>query len=167
MIKWLINWADVGKQKEIPESLPCVLWDAALIPLTRFAWKVVLVGNRALVGEGNGNPLQYSCLENPVDRGAWWAAVHGVTQSRTWLKWLYMHACIGKGNGNPLQCSCLETPRDRRAWWAAIYRVTQSRTRLKRLSSSSRTLILYPSTPPPKYTYCDDLWSIKKQNNSK
>ena len=31
-------------------------------------------------GEGNGNPLQYSCLENPMDRGAWWAAVHGVTK---------------------------------------------------------------------------------------
>ena len=31
-------------------------------------------------GEGNGNPLQYSCLENPMDRGAWWAAVHGVTR---------------------------------------------------------------------------------------
>ena len=36
-------------------------------------------------GEGNGNPLQYSCLENPRDRGAWWAAVCGVAQSRTWL----------------------------------------------------------------------------------
>ena len=35
------------------------------------------------VGEGNGNPLQYSCLENPRDRGAWWAAVYGVVQSRT------------------------------------------------------------------------------------
>ena len=34
-------------------------------------------------GEGNGNPLQYSCLGNPMDRGAWKAAVHGVTQSRT------------------------------------------------------------------------------------
>ena len=32
-------------------------------------------------GEGNGNPLQYPCLENPMDRGAWWAAVHGVTKS--------------------------------------------------------------------------------------
>ena len=31
-------------------------------------------------GEGNGNPLQYSCLENPMDRGAWWATVHGVTR---------------------------------------------------------------------------------------
>ena len=34
-------------------------------------------------GEGNGTPLQYSCLENPMDRGAWWAAVHGVTKSWT------------------------------------------------------------------------------------
>ena len=36
-------------------------------------------------GEGNGTPLQYSCLENPMDAGAWWAAVHGVTTSRTRL----------------------------------------------------------------------------------
>ena len=38
------------------------------------------------IGEGNGNPLQCSCLETPRDGGAWWAAIHGVTQSRTWLK---------------------------------------------------------------------------------
>ena len=37
------------------------------------------------LGEGNGNPLPYSCLENPMDRGAWWAAVHGVTKSWTQL----------------------------------------------------------------------------------
>ena len=36
-------------------------------------------------GGGHGNPLQYSCLENPMDRGAWWATVHGVAQSRTQL----------------------------------------------------------------------------------
>ena len=36
-------------------------------------------------GEGNGNPLQYSCLENPMDGGAWWATVHGVAKSRTCL----------------------------------------------------------------------------------
>ena len=36
-------------------------------------------------GEGNGNPLQYSCLENPTDRGTWWATVHGVAKSRTRL----------------------------------------------------------------------------------
>ena len=41
------------------------------------------VGN--IPGGGNGNPLQYSCLENPMDRGAWWATVHGVKQSWTWL----------------------------------------------------------------------------------
>ena len=35
--------------------------------------------------EGNGNPLQYPCLENPMDRGAWQATVHGVAKSRTWL----------------------------------------------------------------------------------
>ena len=58
-----------------------------------------------------------------MDRGAWWAAVHGVTQTLTRLKRLSMHACIGEGNGNPLQCSCLESPRDRGAWWAAVYGV--------------------------------------------
>ena len=36
-------------------------------------------------GEGNGTPLQCSCLENPMDGGAWWAVVHGIAQSRTWL----------------------------------------------------------------------------------
>ena len=38
------------------------------------------------IGEGNGNPLQCSCLEKSRDRGAWWAAIYGVAQSRTWLK---------------------------------------------------------------------------------
>ena len=44
-------------------------------------------------GEGNGNPLQYSCLENPVDGGAWWATVHGVAKSRTRLSdftWVFI-----------------------------------------------------------------------------
>ena len=40
------------------------------------------------IGEGNGNPFQCSCLENPRDGRAWWAAIYGVAQSRTWLKWL-------------------------------------------------------------------------------
>ena len=79
-------------------------------------------------GEGNDDPLQYSCLENPLDRRAWWAAIYGVAQSQTLLKQLSMHASIGAGNGNPLQYSCLENPRDRRAWWAAIYGVAQSDT---------------------------------------
>ena len=42
-------------------------------------------------GEGNGNPLLYSCLENPRDRGAWWAAIYGVAQSQTRLEQLSMH----------------------------------------------------------------------------
>ena len=40
------------------------------------------------IGEGNGNPLQWSCLGNPRDLGVWWAAIYGVTQSWTWLKCL-------------------------------------------------------------------------------
>ena len=59
-------------------------------------------------GEGNGNPLQCSCLENSVDRGAWWAAVHGVAHN--WSDLACMHACIGEGNGNPLQYSFLAIP---------------------------------------------------------
>jgi len=92
------------------------------------------------LGEGNGTPLRYSCLENPMDRGAWWAAVHGVSKSRTRLSnftFTFPFPALEKGNGNPLQCSCLENPRDGGAWWAAVYGVTQSQTRLTRLSSSS------------------------------
>ena len=43
------------------------------------------LGNVAFYTEGNGNPFQYSCLENPVDGGAWWAVVHGISQSQTRL----------------------------------------------------------------------------------
>ena len=52
-------------------------------------------------GEENGSKLQYSCLENPMDRGAWWATVHGVTKSRTRLKQLSMSIIklCGRGRG--------------------------------------------------------------------
>ena len=46
---------------------------------------VSLKCSQVLSGEGNGTPLQYSCLENPMDGGAWWATVHGVAKSRTQL----------------------------------------------------------------------------------
>ena len=46
-------------------------------------------GSGRSLGEGNGNPLQYSCLENPMDRGASWASVHGVQKSRTRLRTQY------------------------------------------------------------------------------
>ena len=58
-------------------------------------------------GEGNGNPLQYSCLENSMDRGAWWATVHGVTKSQTRLRLTYTHrlpsgAASGRRNSSVL-----------------------------------------------------------------
>ena len=45
-------------------------------------------------GRGHGNPLQYSCLENPMDRGAWWATVHGLTKRWAALKRLSAHTCV-------------------------------------------------------------------------
>ena len=124
------------------------------------------------IREGNGNPLQCSCLENPRDRGAWWAAIYGVAQSRTQLKWL-------SSRGELSKCFCilawslsailptawwfgsfsiwyvflwgnsvdyLWVTRDGWAWWAAVCGVTQSQTRLKRFSSSSSNL--YGSISP-------------------
>ena len=103
-----------------------------------------------------------------MDGGAWWAIVHGVAKSRTWLSDftftfhfheleiridVYTLLCVpcvkqiasrklfGEGNGTPLQYSCLENPRDMGAWWAAVYGVAQSWTRLKQLSSSSEYFI--------------------------
>ena len=105
-------------------------------------------------GEGNGNLLQYSCLENPRDGGASWAAVYGVTQSWTWLKWLSSSSSSrwlnGKespyqcerfrftgsipvpwrGNGNPLQYSCMGNHMDRGAWRATVHGVSKSQTQL-------------------------------------
>ena len=103
-------------------------------------WKKFM--NLYAMGEGNSNPLQYSCLENPVDREAWWAAVHRVTRSQTQLKWPSMHSCIGEGNGSLLQHSCMENANNRGAWWAAIHGVTQNRTGLKWLSSSSSCMLI-------------------------
>ena len=105
------------------------------------------------IGEGNGNPLQCSCLENPRDGGAWWAAVYGVAQSWTRLKWLGSIENLGlprwlsgkestfnagdpgsipgsgrypgRENDNPLQYSCLENPMDREVWWATVHGVTK------------------------------------------
>ena len=49
-------------------------------------------GSGRSLGGGNGNPLQYSCLENPMVRGVWWATVHRIAQSQTGLKQLSMQA---------------------------------------------------------------------------
>ena len=64
------------------------------------------------IGEGNGNPLQCSCLENPRDRRAWWAAIYGVTQSQTWLKQL------SSSSGKEPACQCRKCKRHRFNPWA-------------------------------------------------
>ena len=107
-------------------------------------------------GEENGNPLQYSCLQNSMDRGALQITVHGVPKSWTWLN---MHSFLGlpcssiskefscnagdlssipglgrspgEGNGNPLQYSCLENSVDRGIWQAIVYGVAKSQTCLR------------------------------------
>ena len=68
-------------------------------------------------GRGHGNPLQCSCLENPMDRGTWWATVHRVTKSRTQLKWLNIHAhnpnkqgCVWKADGEGRRRNCVPSP---------------------------------------------------------
>ena len=67
-------------------------------------------GSGVFPGEGNGYPLQYSCLGNPMDRGS--------------------QQAIGEGNGTPFQYSCLENPMDGGAQQAAVHGVTEGRTRL-------------------------------------
>ena len=63
-----------------------VLPDGGLVSAQLLKPPVELHTQSQDIGEGNGNPLQCSCLENPRDGGAWWAAVYGVTQSPTRLK---------------------------------------------------------------------------------
>ena len=83
-----------------------------------------------------------SCLENPMDGEAWWAAVHGVVKSRTRLSdftfTFHSHA-LEKEMATHSSVLAWRIPGMVGAWWAAISGVAQSRTRLKRLSSSSRS----------------------------
>ena len=84
-------------------------------------------------GEGNGTPLQYSCLENPMDGGAWWAAVHGVAKSRTRLRdftFTFPFHALEKEMATHSSVLVWRIP-GTGAWWAAISGVTQSWTRLK------------------------------------
>ena len=82
-------------------------------------------------GEGNGTPLQYSCLENPMDGGAWKAAVHGVTKSWTRLSdftFTFHSHTLEKEMATHSSVLAWKNPRDGGAWWAAIYGVAQSLT---------------------------------------
>ena len=96
------------------------------------------------IGEGNGTPVQYSCLENPMDGGTWWAAVHGVARSRTRLSnfafTFHFHA-LEKEMATRSSVLAWRTPGTGEPWWAAVSGVAQSWTRLKRLSSSSSSSI--------------------------
>ena len=84
-----LPWAEKGVASQlvlVVKNLPANAGDARDTGLNP------LLGR--YLGVGHGNPLQYSYLEIPLDRGAWWATVHRVTQSWTWLKQLSMHACF-------------------------------------------------------------------------
>ena len=72
-----------GESQGWESLVGCHLWGRTELDMTEL---LHFHFSLSCTGEGNGNPLQYSCLENPRDGGAWWAAVYGVTQSRTRLK---------------------------------------------------------------------------------
>ena len=92
-------------------------------------WSPWCPGSGRSPGEGNANPLQYSYLENSVDRGAWQAIVHGVTKSQTRLSdFNFPSQRPNEGNGNPLDYSSLENSVDRGAWQATVHGVTKSQT---------------------------------------
>ena len=74
-------------------------------------------------GEGNGTPLQDSCLENPMDRGAWWAVVHGVARSRTRLSdftFTFHFYALEKEMATHSSVLAWRIPGTGEAWWAAV-----------------------------------------------
>ena len=90
-ISFRIDWFDIAAQGTLKGLLQYHNSKASILQHSAF----IMVQTVTYVGEGNGNPLQYSCLENPMDRRAWWAAVHRVAQSRTWLTWLSSSSSTG------------------------------------------------------------------------
>ena len=83
----------------------------------------LISGSGRSPGRGNGNPLQYSCWENSMDRGAWWTAVHGVTKSWTRLS---MHSCIFTNwrFETTLHSTNLEAPFFQLHWLNSCFHVT-------------------------------------------
>ena len=86
----------LGEKKFMSCSFPLSMCSCG-IPRRLFYQYFILGIFREFGGEGNGNPLQYSCLENPMDRGTWWAMVHSVPKSRAQLKQLSVHREFGMG----------------------------------------------------------------------
>ena len=109
-------------------------------------WSRDWMGLEWFCGEGNGTPLQYSCLENRMDGGAWKAAVHGVAEGRTRLSdFPFTFHFLALEKEMATHSSVLFLPGEsqgREAWWAAVYGDAQSRTRLKWLSSSSSSRVI-------------------------
>ena len=103
---------------------------------------IFVVGNktciRCCVGEGNGTPLQYFCLENLMDRGAWWAAVHGVARvGHDWETSLSLFTFMHwRRKWQPTPVFLPGESQEREASLTAVYGVTQSQTQLKGRSSS-------------------------------
>ena len=116
---------------------------------------VLLLINYAVVGEGNGTPLQYSCRENPMDGGACWAAVHGVAKSQTRLNdftfTFHFHA-LEKEMATHSSVLAWRIPGMGEPGGLPFYGVAQSRTRLKWLSSSSGMLLWSPVMGLPQLT---------------
>ena len=93
-VLWHFIWktwvtTDFGSREGVLEPFPCEYWR-----MTVMCWPLICISGLQIYGvvgityrEGSGAPLQYFCLGNPRDRGAWWAAVHGVAKSRTRLSY--------------------------------------------------------------------------------
>ena len=99
------HWATISQHTACRDTPPTFRYHNLLSTLVMLTWasQVMWVVKNLLANAGHvrdevsvprgahGNSVQYSCLENPMERGAWWAIVHRVTESLTWLQWLSMH----------------------------------------------------------------------------
>ena len=79
----ILEWVAISFSKEVVKNPPANAGNAGDVGS--------IPGRGRSSGGGHGNPLQYSFLENPMDRGTWQSIVHRVAKSRTWLEWLSMH----------------------------------------------------------------------------
>ena len=117
------------------------------------------------IGEGNGNPLQCSCLENPRDGGTWWAAIYGVAQSQTRLKWLSSSSSSRVGhNWSDLAASSERVTGSERAYVDRITKRAQMKSLsggpvVKNLPANAEDMGLIPAPgrfhTPTCHNYCN------------